>query len=346
MRIALLTSRLACLGIFALHLSITAAASPEVVVGISTIDVRDELRKRTLTTEIWYAAAPGVKAEGFSKVLPIAQIQVAPNAAVAQHVTAKPLVVISHGNWGTRYSQGWIAIQLVRAGYVVISTSHPGTMNDDRTLSGSIRLWDRSEDVRVALSAVLKSPQWAPLIDSERIGFWGHSFGGWTGVSLAGGRFDFNEQLAACKEQAPKDMYCTGLTTENLEAVSLQGAQDSYRDSRFKSFYLAATGPGRGMSRDSLQMIRTPMMFDTAKFDDVLAPPLHSSWLAAAIPSSKEIIRPVGHFTYVPICKPLLGKIVASLICTDPKEVDRADIHARVGRDTILFFNRTLGVAP
>ncbi len=196
------------------------------------------------------------------------------------------------------------------------------------------------------LSTVLKGPRWAPLIDVERIGFWGHSFGGWTGVSLAGARFDFNEQMAACREQNPKDLYCTGLTTENLDAVSLQGAQDSYRDQRFKSFYLTATGPGRGLSRDSLQKIRTPVLFDTAQFDEVLAPSINSTWLAALVPEAKEIIRPVGHFVYVPVCKPFLGKIVASLICTDPKGVERAETHALVARDSIQFFNRTLGVMP
>ncbi len=80
MRIAPLISRFACFGLTVLQLSITAAASPEIVVGISTIEVRDEVRQRNLTTEIWYAAAPGAKAEGFSKVLPIAQIEVAPHA--------------------------------------------------------------------------------------------------------------------------------------------------------------------------------------------------------------------------------------------------------------------------
>jgi predicted dienelactone hydrolase len=346
MRITSVISALGCLCFLTLPGGVTSAAGPEAVVGISTIEIRDELRRRKITTEIWYAAAPGVKAEGFSKVLPIAQIQVAPDAPVAQQVKSKPLVVISHGNWGTRYSQGWIAIQLVRAGYVVISPSHPGTMNDDRNLSGSIRLWDRSEDIRVALSAVLANPRWASLIDPERIGFWGHSFGGWTGVSLAGGRFDFNELMSACKEQEHKDMYCAALTTENMDQISLLGAKDSYIDKRFKAFYLTATGPGKGMTRDSLEKITVPIMFDTAKFDDVLAPNIHSSWLAAAIPGSSEIIRSVGHFSYVPICKPILGKMVASLICTDPKEVERADNHAQVGRETILFFNRTLGVAP
>jgi predicted dienelactone hydrolase len=218
-------------------------------------------------------------------------------------------------------------------------------MNDDRTLSGSIRLWDRSDDVRVSLTAVLKDPKWSPLINADQIVFWGHSFGGWTGVSLAGGRYDFNEQMAACKEQTPKDMYCQGLSTENLSAVSLSGSDGSYTDARFKAFYLTATGPGRGMTAATLAQIRKPMMFDTAQFDDILAPKINSSWLASAIPGATEVVRPVGHFAYVPICKPFLGKVLASLICTDPKGVERAEVHAQVSADAIRFFDKHLGIA-
>jgi predicted dienelactone hydrolase len=253
-------------------------------------------------------------------------------------------VVISHGNWGTRYSQGWLASRLVKAGYVVISPSHPGTMNDDRTAAGALRLWDRSEDIRFALSAVLKDPKWASLIDQDRIVFWGHSFGGWTGLSLAGGKFDMNQEIAACREQTPKDMYCTGLLTEDISKISLTGSDGSYADNRFKAFYLTATGPVRGMTVPSLKAITSPMLFDTAQFDEVLAPEMNSTWAAKMVPAATEIVRPVGHFVYVPLCKPIIGKLAASLICTDLKGVERADVHEKVGTDVVRFFDLSLGI--
>jgi predicted dienelactone hydrolase len=315
------------------------------VVGTSTLTVKDSARGRNLTTEIWFQADAAAKVENFSVVLPIAGIALAPNSEPAADFKKKPLIMISHGNWGTRYSQGWLASKLVRAGYVVVTPSHPGTMNDDRTMTGAVRLWDRSEDVRVALSAVLKDPKWSALIDQDKIGFWGHSFGGWTGVSLAGGKFDFNQQVAACKEQTPKDMYCNGLLTDDISKISLAGSDASYTENRIKAFYLTATGPVRGMTVPSLQAISVPMAFDTAQFDDVLAPEMNSSWAAKLVPGATEVIRPVGHFVYVPICKPYVGKIVASLICTDPKGVERAETHDKVGNDVVRFFDKSLGVA-
>jgi predicted dienelactone hydrolase len=313
-------------------------------VGISTIVVKDVARARNLNTEIWFQADSAAKAEGFSPILPIAAIALAQNSEPAADFKKRPLVVISHGNWGTRYSQGWLASRLVKAGYVVVSPSHPGTMNDDRTAVAALRLWDRSEDVRFALSAVLKDPKWASLIDQDRIVFWGHSFGGWTGVSLAGGRFDVNQEIAACKEQTPKDMYCNGLLAEDISKISLTGSDGSYADNRFKAFYLTATGPVRGMTVPSLKAITAPVLFDTAQFDQVLAPEMNSTWAAKLVPSATEIVRPVGHFVYVPLCKPIIGKLAASLICTDLKGVDRADVHEKVGIDVVRFFDKSLNI--
>jgi predicted dienelactone hydrolase len=312
------------------------------VVGTATLPITDTPRGRALTTEIWFEAAAGAQAADFSPLLPIAAIQIARNATPAP-AAQRPLIVISHGNWGTRFSQGWLARTLVQAGYVVVSPSHPGTMNDDRTLAGSVRLWDRSADVKVVLDRLLQDPQWAGLIDADRIGFFGHSFGGWTGVSLAGGRYDMQSQIAGCQAQQPKDMYCDGWAKEDISAVSMKGAEADYRDARIKAFYLAATGPGSSMTLPSLQNIRVPMTFDTARFDDVLAPKENAHFLATAIPGASEITRDVGHFSYVPVCKPFIGAMVAKLICSDPASVNRAELHRAVGQAVVGFFDKTLG---
>jgi predicted dienelactone hydrolase len=318
------------------------AAMPNIIVGSTTLAINDSARGRNLPSEIWYRAQAGTASGSFSPLLPIAAIEISKDAVPEQGASKRPLIVISHGNWGTRFSQGWMARQLVQAGYVVLTPSHPGTMNDDRNMAGAVRLWDRSQDVRRVLDQVLADPQWQALIDSTRIGFLGHSFGGWTGISLAGGRFDHAAQLAACQAQSPKDMYCAGMTGEDLSAISLAGSDGDYRDPRIKAMYLVATGPGRGMTAASLQQIRVPIVFDTARMDDVLAAADNSTWLAANISGATEVVREVGHFSYVPLCRPVIGKIAASLICTDPPGVDRPAVHQAVGVNAVTFFDQQL----
>lgn len=301
---------------------------------------------RAFAGEFWFEAAPGERVEGFAPRSPLRAIPIARNARPAPDRGRLPLIVISHGNWGGRYSQGWLAIRLVNAGFVVLSTSHPGTLGDDQTVAGRLRLWDRSRDVSSALGELLLHPSWSALIDADRIGFVGHSFGGWTGVSLAGGRYDPQVQREFCTSMAKRDLYCEGILTDDISGVAVSDGRDFFRDSRFKAFYIMASGPGQGFSAESLRSIGVPFVVDTARDDEVLEPDANSSRLARLIPGAREIVRPVGHFVYVPECKWLIGPILARIagapICDDPRGVDRAAEHERIAADVIAFFDARL----
>jgi predicted dienelactone hydrolase len=327
-------------------LSTLALADGDKAVGTASIGMEDPANRRRFVSELWFDAAPGARPEGFAVRPPLRAIDIARNAEPAAASGKRPLVVVSHGNWGSRYSQGWLAIELVRAGYLVLSTSHPGTLGDDQSVAGRLRLWDRSRDVSFALTQVLQHPKWSTLIDEHRIGFVGHSFGGWTGVSLAGGRYDPAKQRAFCQHAATRDFYCDGTLRDDTSGVPTGDAGGSFKDGRFKAFYVMASGPGQGFSEESLQAIAVPFVVDTARFDEILAAADHSSVLASRIPAAREIVRPVGHFAYVPQCKrivgPLLARAAGTPICDDPKGVDRATVHRQVARDVIDFFDRQL----
>jgi predicted dienelactone hydrolase len=333
----------------AIILALFAAFSPsqkadakEIVVGTSSIEMVDTARNRPFTSELWFEAAEGVQATNFAVLPPLQTISIAPDAAPAALTTPKPLIIISHGNWSTRYGHGALAIELVKAGYIVMTTSHPGTMNGDLQTAYRLRLWERSSDVTVALNQLLANPAWAARIDATRIGFAGHSFGAWTGLNLAGGRYDFARQLDACKSMADKDQYCTGLLRDYTPQLPTQDSSADYSDKRIKAFYLMAGGPGAGFTPESLAAVKAPMVFDTAKFDVVLAPSLGSSLMAKTVPTAKEIVRDVGHFTYAPLCRAVIGKALAGQICVDPDGVDRVQVHADVAKDAKAFFASSL----
>ena len=333
------------LGLMLLGPATHAAAQTDLIVGTATIEMKDESRSRVLTSEIWFPAGPGTKAEEFAVLPPLAAIAMTPKAmpaASGELAKARPLIVISHGNWSTRYGHGQLAIELVQAGYIVLTTSHPGTMNGDLRTEYRLRLWERSKDVSFALSEILKNTTWSTRIDAQKIGFAGHSFGAWTGVSLAGGRYDFNRQLEACKGMPEKDQYCTGMMKDYTSELPTKDSTDAFLDSRFRAYYLMAGGPGAGFTPDSLKAIRVPMLFDTAKFDTVLAPALGSTLMASLIPDAKEIVREVSHFTYAPMCRPILGRAVLGQICVDPDGVDRKQVHAQIGKDAVSFFRASL----
>ncbi len=231
----------------------------ERTVGSVTIEMNNKSTSRSFPVELWYQPVPGAKAEAVSFRLPLRPIMIARGADAHRDVAKRPLIVISHGNWGSRYSQGWLALRLVNAGYVVLSTSHPGTLGDDQTIAGRYRLWDRSTDVSFALDQILREPKWAALIDERQIGFIGHSFGGWTGVSLAGGKYDPVRQRAFCDKAAKKDFYCDGTLKDDISSVQAADAEESVRDARIKAYYIMATGPGQGFSEELVEIDQRPL---------------------------------------------------------------------------------------
>jgi predicted dienelactone hydrolase len=324
----------------------TTLAAADGVVGTATLELDNKATGRKVTTELWFEAAPDAKIEWFSPRLPLRSIPIARNAPPRLSVGKRPLIVISHGNWGLRFSQGWLARELVLSGYLVLSTSHPGTLGDDQTVAGRYRLWDRSLDVSFAIGEVLKDQKWAALIDEHRIGFVGHSFGGWTGVSLAGGRYDPGLQRTICEKALKKDFYCDATLKDDVAVVPANDAGESFRDARIKAFHIMASGPGQGFIAQSLKLISVPFVVDTAQFDEVLNPLVNSIAIARQIPSAREVTRPVGHFVYVPECRWLIGPILSKLaglpLCDDPSGVDRAQVHKQVASDVIDFFGKNL----
>jgi predicted dienelactone hydrolase len=320
--------------------AVAIAAESAQPVGTATIET--ERNGRKITSELWFPAGAEARVEDFSPRPPLRAIAIARQAVPAAGLGKRPLIVVSHGNWGSRFSQGWLALALVRAGYVVLSTTHPGTAGDDQTAVGRYRLWDRSRDVTAAMDAVLADAIWAPLIDAGRIGFVGHSFGGWTGVSLAGGRYDPAQQRAFCQHMTPKDFYCDGTLKDDVKDVSAIDAGESFKDERIKAFYIMASGPGQGFLADSLRSITTPFSVDTALFDEVLERAANSTSLARQIPGAREVERQVGHFAFVPECRPLIGRLLASAICHDSEGVDRALAHQQIARDVLQFFRGVL----
>jgi predicted dienelactone hydrolase len=166
-------------------------------------------------------------------------------------------------------------------------------------------------------------------------------------VSLAGGRYDPARQRAFCQNVERKDFYCENTLKDDIAGVPAADAGDSFRDDRFKAFYIMGSGPGQGFAADSLNSIRAPFVVDTAQFDESLEPLANSTNLARQIPSATEVVRPVGHFAYVPECRWLIGPILTRLaglpLCNDPKGTDRALVHKQVANEVVAFFDRVLG---
>ena len=339
---ARLLARAALAGAFWLSVA-GAGTAGDAKVGIEAVPLTDA-RGRAIITEVWYPAAETAVEIAFAARPFLRPIQVARGASYCcDNQGSRPLVVISHGILGNRFSQGWLARALVTHGYLVATVTHPNTTGDDITPAGILRLWDRAQDVSAALDQLLSHPTWSARIDAARIGFVGHSFGGGTGAVLAGGVHDAEALFRFCKTPAAaKDSYCEPVAKADQQSLDLSPTKASYRDPRIRGFYIVASAPAQGFTPETLRSVRMPFVVETAKLDEILDNALNSYVFAREIPGATSVDREVGHFAYVPLC--LSGAVPpqAASVCADPSGVVREAVHSEVADGVVRFLGKHL----
>jgi predicted dienelactone hydrolase len=111
-----------------------------------------------------------------------------------------PLVVVSHGRGGHFFSHHDTIEMLAEAGFVLAAINHPGDTYFDMTRSGDLSAYvDRPTDIKRLIDYMLFTSPAAPNIDRQRIGFYGFSRGGYTGLVLIGGNPDWAGATVFCQ---------------------------------------------------------------------------------------------------------------------------------------------------
>jgi predicted dienelactone hydrolase len=182
--------------------------------GVRTLRLVDPDRAgRTLPVEVWYPATdayagrdvdPATRdAYGLIPGLPPTWQDAVRDAALRPGRC--PLVLFSHGYGGHRRQSTFLCTHLASRGYVVAAVDHAGNTVLDvfravmQMLQSGGRPYDsravleefvvaRPADVRFTLDQLLDGGggEIGALIDRDRVGMAGHSFGGWTTLMVTG----------------------------------------------------------------------------------------------------------------------------------------------------------------
>jgi len=177
-------------------------------VGVRTISVRDETRGgRTLEVELWHPAAESHRGQD---LLPETQdrFEAVPGMPASVQRAVRdvepapglfPLLVFMHGAYAHRRQSTALCTHLASHGYLVAAPDFTGNTAADQMqvmrpdVGATPRLTtmaqsaaDRPLDVKFVIDRVLDgaAPGLSELVDGERIGTLGQSFGGWTCVAL------------------------------------------------------------------------------------------------------------------------------------------------------------------
>lgn len=219
---------------------------------------------------------------------------------------------------------------LADAGFIVVALNHPGDNFSDMSRSGDISaMTERPTDIKRLVDFLLSASADAAMIDPARIGFFGFSRGGYTGLVLAGAKPDFHDPNIACPDPAP---ICGQLRRNEIPTQPLT------QDPRIKAFVLA--DPLSFFSkRDSLKDVKKPIQLWGSQYggDGVLPQSVVS--LAQNLPVKPDfhLVTDAGHFAFLAPCPVGLAQSEPE-ICADAPAFNRATFHRSFDAQVLQFF--------
>ena len=205
-------------------------------------------------------------------------------------------------------------------------------MKNRRSIVGATRsaAWIRPTH---AGSAARRAPD-AARIDPARIGFFGFSRGGYTGLVLAGANPDFVHARVACPD--PTWLICKQIRDHDLPRQPLT------HDPRIKA-YVLANPLDEFPSADTLKDVHAPIQLWASESGGDGVEPETIPALAGLLPQRPEfhVVPNTAHFAFVAPCSDAL-KQIAPRICTDANGFDRAAFHRALDAKALAFFTAKL----
>jgi predicted dienelactone hydrolase len=217
---------------------------------------------------------------------------------------------------------------LADAGFVVAAINHPGDSAKDSSRSDDLSVFgSRPADMVRLLDFMLQDWKDKVVLDPARIGLFGFSAGGYTGLVVIGVEPDFARVVPDCKDTSE---FCVQLRSGDFPRPS--------HDARIRAAVIADPLSGF-FTRDNLAAIRIPLQFWRAELKASAVDPQGTARVARSLPGTPEVHAvPAGHFAFLAPCSPQLATAVPR-ICTDkPEGFDRSAFHREFNASIAKFF--------
>jgi predicted dienelactone hydrolase len=248
--------------------------------------------------------------------------------------TKLPLVIFSHGRGGFFGANRDTAEALADAGFIVAAINHPGDNGNDSSKRNTLSvLASRPVDMIRLLNFMLHDWKDKAIVDPARIGFFGFSNGGYTGLVLIGVVPDFRRVAEFCKEK----------TGDCEQLHNGEAAPNPPHDVRIKAAVIVDPASG-AFTADNLAAIKIPLQYwRSERGGPGVGDGSGNARIANSLPGKPDIhVLPAGHFAFLAPCSPELATAVPR-ICTDnPEGFDRTAFHREFNTDVIGFFRTQL----
>ncbi len=247
-----------------------------------------------------------------------------------------PLIVVSHGMFGDVFSHHDTAEALADAGFAVVTINH--TLDSisakresvDNISSFLVRPVDIQRTITYLLSGALP---WVD-IDSRRIGFFGFSRGGYTGLVLAGGVPDYHAPAFPCPEEFSM---CRQMRDGDIPP------HEAGHDPRIKAFVIADP-VSFFPDESSLRNVTAPIQLWSSDRGGMGVRPEDVAAVKSHLPIAPDFHRlpNSAHLSFQFPCSTEEAKAM-SFVCTDPPDFDRAAFHRTLNTAMLEFFRKQLG---
>jgi len=265
--------------------------------GSVTYDPPDGSAARTLRIAYWYPTADTTGDEvRYLNFFPAPGVLggAAPTGGPA------PVVVFSHGNTAFAEQSVFFTELLASQGFLVVAPDHTGN-TVGQPIDVSIFHW-RPSDISAVIDHLEALPSDNPLsaLVSDRIAVTGHSFGGYTTLTVGGASWDVDALLVYCQTGAIPLGGCDALVAH--EALYRAGFLDTRVDA------LVSMSPGVvGVFGDSgVSQIAIPTLLVTGALDKTTTNATDGDPAWAQLSGSRDNLRldfaTAGHFTFSDAC--------------------------------------------
>lgn len=186
-----------------------------------------------------------------------------------------PVIIMSHGLASNPEDFYDIAEQLASYGYFVALPQHRGsdTIQATNLLQGSSRkvfeineFIDRPKDISFVLDYLEKENEkvYQGRLNLEEVGIFGHSFGGYTALAVAGATIDFDYLEKECDISRPR------LNTSLLlqcRALDLPRQEYDFRDDRIKAVIASNPVNSSVFGPEGLNKVSLPVLMLAGSYD-------------------------------------------------------------------------------
>lgn len=249
-----------------------------------------------------------------------------------------PLVVVSHGTGGSFLGHHDTAAALADGGFIVAAISHPGDNFQDLSRQGHLSAFStRPLDMKRLVDYMLSEWPGRSTLDADRIGFFGFSRGGYTGLAAVGAIPDFRLRADLCTPDSPVPL-CDEIRRKELPLPP-------QRDMRIKAAVIV--DPLSAFDAQGLKAVTVPMQLWSSTYggDGVL--PHHVEAVRRDLPIEPEwhLVANAAHFAFLAPCSSAMTETLPDL-CRDGQGFNRVGFHMDFNASVLAFFRQHLAPKP